>query len=341
MKFSVNPSKDVSLRNDMVARELTGTGYEPVPEEVRRIAPIEKAREYAKQAPQVTQEQPTLDLATIAQLDKKPVMRAKRGVWPDFAYIRAVERARLNQIPQEDKALLVQPIIERIFHDAFWDESGVGDTRTYLVRELKPYQEFLEMPTIKGLLRALAIGKVETACSWDTGRWRPIGDITELRLYLRIGDADFAKLVSTKVGATEIDAPKSFVSEFPSEWLTPEARAVVVGQLEKELDDPRTFALSTEVFPGLAAIQGAVKRDYLGRDTASQRIQRGLGGYLESKRAPSGQAVANLLWSLDRKVVGEELYRRVVIKGIGDLGKRKKGKEVEKWEGLARKEGWL
>jgi len=32
MKFSVNPSKDVSLRNDMVARELTGTGYEAVPE---------------------------------------------------------------------------------------------------------------------------------------------------------------------------------------------------------------------------------------------------------------------------------------------------------------------
>ena len=61
MKFSVNPSKDVSLRNDMVARELTGTGYEAVPEEIRRIAPIEKAREYARQVPQVTTEQPTLD----------------------------------------------------------------------------------------------------------------------------------------------------------------------------------------------------------------------------------------------------------------------------------------
>jgi hypothetical protein len=60
MKFSVNPSKDVSLRNDMVARELTGTGYEPVPEEIRRIAPIEKAREYAKQMPQATQA-PELD----------------------------------------------------------------------------------------------------------------------------------------------------------------------------------------------------------------------------------------------------------------------------------------
>lgn len=55
MKFSMNPSRDISLRNDMVARELTGTGYEPVPEEVRRIAPIEKAREYANQMPQATQ----------------------------------------------------------------------------------------------------------------------------------------------------------------------------------------------------------------------------------------------------------------------------------------------
>jgi len=73
MKFSVNPSKDVSLRNDMVARELTGTGYEPVPEEVRMIAPIEKAREYAKQAPQIAPEQPTLDFIEEQQpMQTKP-----------------------------------------------------------------------------------------------------------------------------------------------------------------------------------------------------------------------------------------------------------------------------
>jgi len=73
MKFSVNPSKDVSLRNDMVARELTGTGYEPVPEEIRRIAPIEKAREYAKQSPQIAPEQPTLDFIEEQQpMQTKP-----------------------------------------------------------------------------------------------------------------------------------------------------------------------------------------------------------------------------------------------------------------------------
>ena len=73
MRFSVNPSRDVSLRNDMVARELTGTGYEPVPEEVRRIAPIEKAREYVKQIPQTTPEQPTLDFIEEQQpMQTKP-----------------------------------------------------------------------------------------------------------------------------------------------------------------------------------------------------------------------------------------------------------------------------
>lgn len=45
----------------MVARELTGTGYEAVPEEVRRIAPIEKAREYAKQVPEMAKAEPALD----------------------------------------------------------------------------------------------------------------------------------------------------------------------------------------------------------------------------------------------------------------------------------------
>jgi len=57
----------------MVARELTGTGYEPVPEEVRRIAPIEKAREYAKQVPQVTPEKPTLEFIEEQQpMQTKP-----------------------------------------------------------------------------------------------------------------------------------------------------------------------------------------------------------------------------------------------------------------------------
>jgi hypothetical protein len=57
----------------MVARELTGTGYESVPEEVRRIAPIEKAREYAKQMPQVTPEQPELDFIEEQQaMQTKP-----------------------------------------------------------------------------------------------------------------------------------------------------------------------------------------------------------------------------------------------------------------------------
>jgi hypothetical protein len=70
MKFSVNPSKDVSLRNDMVARELTGTGYEAVPEEVRRIAPIEKAREYAKQVPEMAKTEPKLDFIEESQAMK-------------------------------------------------------------------------------------------------------------------------------------------------------------------------------------------------------------------------------------------------------------------------------
>jgi hypothetical protein len=51
MKFATNPSKDVELRKDLVARELTGTGYEPVPEEIKKIAPIEQFRETVKTQP--------------------------------------------------------------------------------------------------------------------------------------------------------------------------------------------------------------------------------------------------------------------------------------------------
>jgi len=73
MKFAMNPSRDVELRKDMVARELTGTGYEAVPEEVRKIAPIEKAREYASQPVQPTQEQPALEFVEEPQdMQTKP-----------------------------------------------------------------------------------------------------------------------------------------------------------------------------------------------------------------------------------------------------------------------------
>lgn len=70
MKFATNPSKDVELRKDLVARELTGTGYEPVPEEVKKIAPIEQFRQAAKPQPV---KQPELDFVEEPQaMQTKP-----------------------------------------------------------------------------------------------------------------------------------------------------------------------------------------------------------------------------------------------------------------------------
>jgi hypothetical protein len=64
MKFATNPSKDVGLRKDLVARELTGTGYEPVPEEIKKIAPIEQFRETVKTQPI---KEPELDFVEESQ----------------------------------------------------------------------------------------------------------------------------------------------------------------------------------------------------------------------------------------------------------------------------------
>ena len=99
MKFSMNPSRDISLRNDMVARELTGTGYEPVPEEVRRIAPIEKARENAKQMPQVTSEQPTLEF-----IEEPQPMQAK----PEQDALQAAALKTIDWEARKDKQGNVQ-----------------------------------------------------------------------------------------------------------------------------------------------------------------------------------------------------------------------------------------
>jgi hypothetical protein len=47
MKFSVNPSRDIGLKKDMIARELTGRPYEPIPEDVKQF--IEERRQPVQQ----------------------------------------------------------------------------------------------------------------------------------------------------------------------------------------------------------------------------------------------------------------------------------------------------
>ena len=48
MRFEVNPASNRELRKDMISRELTGTPYSRVPEEVMQTYPIQK-----QQKPQI------------------------------------------------------------------------------------------------------------------------------------------------------------------------------------------------------------------------------------------------------------------------------------------------
>jgi hypothetical protein len=59
MNLAMNPSRDVTLRNDMISRDLTGSAYEPVPEEIRKTISVEKAKEYIQ--PQQAQKQVEYD----------------------------------------------------------------------------------------------------------------------------------------------------------------------------------------------------------------------------------------------------------------------------------------
>lgn len=83
MNFAMNPSRDVTLRNDMISRDLTGSAYEPVPEEIRKTIPVEKAKEYTQpqKVPQAVeydfieekepmkQEQDPLSIAALKTID--------------------------------------------------------------------------------------------------------------------------------------------------------------------------------------------------------------------------------------------------------------------------------
>ena len=83
MKFATSPSKDVSLRNDMISRELTGTGYEAVPEEVRKTIPLESIKSKQQEQPKqslpgyeiiegikpMNQEQDPLSMAALKTID--------------------------------------------------------------------------------------------------------------------------------------------------------------------------------------------------------------------------------------------------------------------------------
>jgi hypothetical protein len=54
MKFSVNPSRDIGLKKDMIARELTERPYEPVPEDVKQF--VEERKQPVQQQQQIQPE---------------------------------------------------------------------------------------------------------------------------------------------------------------------------------------------------------------------------------------------------------------------------------------------
>jgi hypothetical protein len=54
MKFSVNLSRDIGLKKDMISRELTGRPYEPIPEDVKQF--VEERRQPAQQQQQIQPE---------------------------------------------------------------------------------------------------------------------------------------------------------------------------------------------------------------------------------------------------------------------------------------------
>ena len=57
---------DASLRNQMVAKDLTGSGYEPVPDEIKNIIPLERMR-----AQKYEQESKTLPGYEIIEEERK------------------------------------------------------------------------------------------------------------------------------------------------------------------------------------------------------------------------------------------------------------------------------
>lgn len=76
MKFSVNASSSRELRNDMVSRELTGSPYTSVPEEIRRSYPIE------------------------ARAKEQPIKQEQVAVEPEFEFVP--EEAAMTTQPSQD-----------------------------------------------------------------------------------------------------------------------------------------------------------------------------------------------------------------------------------------------
>ncbi|NBW17295.1 MAG: hypothetical protein EBR82_55885 [Caulobacteraceae bacterium] len=76
MKFSVNASSSRELRNDMVSRELTGSPYTAVPEEIKRSYPIE------------------------TRAKEQPIKQEQVSVEPEFEFVP--EEATMTTQPSQD-----------------------------------------------------------------------------------------------------------------------------------------------------------------------------------------------------------------------------------------------
>ena len=189
-------------------------------------------------------------------------------LWPDENYIELVDKFK-DQLPEDDAAKLIRPILELAIRIAFHEEF-IGDPAEELEKEFEPHKEYLSHQHIQDLFKEY-IGK-----------------------YAGYLDAKF-ELLLPYWNASEEEV-KTFVSEnvkdcwlldfleekFPVKYLTNELKQDLQSKLIKELSEHPKWDKS--IVPHISSWGTAVQLGYVPEDIAKEFIENKIKKYLERKR---------------------------------------------------------
>jgi len=189
-------------------------------------------------------------------------------LWPDENYIELVDKFK-DQLPKDDAAKLIRPILELAIRVAFHKEF-IGDPAEKLKKEFEPYKEYLNLKRIQDLFKEYIgayAGHLDAKFEF-------------LLPYWNASEEEVKEFVSKKV---EDNLPQNFLRErFPIKYLTDELRQNLQSKLIEKLSEQQKWDKS--LVPNISTWDGAVQLGYVSENTAKEFIEGRIQKYLERKR---------------------------------------------------------
>jgi hypothetical protein len=274
-----------------------------------------------------------MDLTRFKELWDRPLH--DRTGWPDRAYLKAYEHAKLSGLLKaKELGFLASPIIEKIFNTAFDPMRTDVEPTSYLKRNLKNYPEAVNTPTVQLMLKEMFSHRIKALGSDESNLFYAM----LIEGYLRMDEGAKRRLASSSLNMRDGELANDLVSsKFPVSWLTDEAKSSVQSRIAKAIDETYSKISFKSLIEHISYINESMKLKLLDERIGDEKLARAVTFYIESKRRPGGD-VAQEMYSLPRlEGISPDLDIRMRDSALGDMLLRRVSTDVAE----CRNENWV